>query len=203
LVLTPKGKLRKSKSNYMKQNIFPAIRLTLVCMVFFMGIYSLVILAGAQLTPGKGKGETVVANDKVVGWKLLGQKFTDDKYFYSRPSAVDYNAAASGGSNKGPTNPDYLQQVRDRIDSFLVHNPGIKKEEIPSDLVTASGAGLDPDISVQGAYVQVNRVAKVRNISVEQIKTLVEKHIENPLLGLFGTERVNVLALNIALDELK
>ena len=93
----------------MKQNILPAIRLTLVCMVFFMGIYSLLILAGAQLAPGKGKGETVVVNDQVVGWKLLGQKFTEDKYFWSRPSAVDYNAAGSGGSNKGPTNPDYLQ----------------------------------------------------------------------------------------------
>lgn len=185
----------------MKQNILPAIRLTLVCMVFFMGIYSLAILAGAQLAPGKGKGETVSVNNRVVGWKLLGQKFTDDKYFWSRPSAVDYNAAGSGGSNKGPTNPDYLQTVQDRIDSFLVHNPGVNKVEIPSDLVTASGAGLDPHISVQGAYVQMDRVAKARNISSEQVKTLVEKNIEKPLLGLFGTERVNVLQLNIELDE--
>jgi K+-transporting ATPase ATPase C chain len=187
----------------MKQNIIPAIRLTLVCMVFFMGIYSLVILGGAQLTPGKGKGETVMVNGEVVGWKLLGQKFNDDKYFYSRPSAVDYNAAGPGGSNKGPTNPDYLQTVKDRIDSFLVHNPGVKKEEIPSDLVTASGAGLDPHISVQGAYVQVERVAGIRKLPAEQVKGLVEKHIEKPFLGLFGTGRVNVLLLNIALDELK
>ena len=187
----------------MKQNIVPAIRLTLVCMVFFMGIYSLVILAGAQLAPGKGKGETVVVNNKVVGWKLLGQKFTADKYFWSRPSAVDYNAAGSGGSNKGPTNPDYLQTVRDRIDTFLVHNPGVKKEDIPSDLVTASGAGLDPHVSVQGAYVQVNRIASVRNLPAEQVKALVEKHIEKPLANLFGTERVNVLNLNIALDATK
>jgi K+-transporting ATPase ATPase C chain len=172
-------------------------------MVFFMGIYSLVILAGAQLAPGKGKGETITVNNKVVGWKLLGQKFTDDKYFWSRPSAVDYNAAASGGSNKGPTNPDYLQQVKDRIDSFLAHNPGVNKKDIPSDLVTASGAGLDPHISVPGAYVQVDRVAKVRNISAEQVRALVEKYIEKPLLGLFGTERVNVLQLNIDLDNSK
>ena len=187
----------------MKQNILPAIRLTLVCMVFFMGIYSLLILAGAQLAPGKGKGETVMVNNKVVGWKLLGQKFTDDKYFWSRPSAVDYNAAGSGGSNKGPSNPDYLKQVQDRIDSFLVLNPGVKKEEIPSDLVTASGAGLDPHISVQGAYVQVKRIAAVRNIPVEKINNLVENNIEKPLAGLFGTQRVNVLQLNIALDQLK
>lgn len=187
----------------MKQNILPAIRLTLVCMVFFMGIYSLLILAGAQLTPGKGKGETVTANNRVVGWKLLGQEFTDDKYFWSRPSAVDYNAAGSGGSNKGPSNPDYLKQVQDRIDSFLVHNPAVKKGEVPSDLVTASGAGLDPHISVQGAYVQVKRVAAARNIPVEKVNALVENNIEQPLVGLFGTKRVNVLQLNIALDKLK
>jgi len=187
----------------MKKNILPAIRLTLVCMVFFMGIYSILILAGAQLAPGKGKGETVAVDNKIVGWKLLGQKFTEDKYFWSRPSAVDYNAAGSGGSNKGPSNPDYLQQVKDRIDSFLVHNPSIKKEEIPSDLVTASGAGLDPHISVQGAYVQAKRISTVRNISVEQVNNLVKNNIEKPLVGLFGTERVNVLQLNIALEKLK
>ncbi len=185
----------------MKTNILPAIRLTLVCVVFFMGVYSLLILAVAQLVPGKGKGETVSVNGKVVGWKLLAQKFTDDKYFSSRPSAVDYNAAGAGGSNKGPSNPEYLKQVQDRIDTFLVHNPGVKKEEIPSDLVTASGAGLDPHISPQAALVQINRVAKTRNIPVEQVKQIVEQHTEKPLLGIFGTSRVNVLQLNIALDK--
>ena len=187
----------------MSQNILPAIRLTLVCMVFFMGIYSLVILAGAQLAPGRGKGETVSFNNRIVGWKLLGQKFTDDKYFWGRPSAVDYNAASSGASNKGPTNPDYLKQVQDRIDTLLLHNPGVKKEEIPSDMVTASGAGLDPNISVESAYVQVSRIAKARNLPVDEVKALVDKHIEAPLLGLFGTRKINVLSLNIALDEMK
>jgi K+-transporting ATPase ATPase C chain len=187
----------------MKQNIIPAIRLTLLCMVLFMGVYSLIILVIAQLAHANGKGEKVVVNNKVVGYKLLGQKFTEDKYFNGRPSAVDYNAASSGGSNKGPSNPDYLKIVQDRTDSFLVHNPDVKKEEIPSDLVTASGSGLDPDISVQGAFVQVQRIAAVRKIPAEQARTLVTKHIEKPLAGLFGTERVNVLELNIALDNLK
>jgi potassium-transporting ATPase KdpC subunit len=187
----------------MKQNILPAIRLTLVCMVFFMGVYSLIIWLFAQVAPGKGKGEIVVVNNKVAGWKLLGQKFSDDKYFCTRPSAVDYNAAASGGSNKGPSNPDYLMQVQARIDSFLVHNPGIQKQQIPSDLVTASGSGLDPHISVQGAYVQALRIATARHIPEEKIKALIDRHVENPLLDLFGTKKVNVLELNIDLDDLK
>ena len=163
----------------------------------------MIILAIAQFAPANGKGEKVVVDNRVVGYKLLGQKFTEDKYFQGRPSAVDYNAAGSGGSNKGPSNPDYLKIVQDRTDSFLVHNPEVKKEEIPSDLVTASGSGLDPHISVQGAFVQVQRVAAVRKIPAEKIRTLVEGRIEKPLAGLFGTERVNVLELNIALDNLK
>jgi K+-transporting ATPase ATPase C chain len=187
----------------MKQHIFPAIRLTVVCMIFFMGIYSFVIWLPAQLAPGKGKGETVSVNDKIVGWKLVGQKFTDDKYFWGRPSAVDYNAAASGGSNKGPTNPEYLKSVQERIDSFLAHNPGIQKNEVPSDLVTASGSGLDPNISVQGAIVQVKRIAAIRSIDEEKVRKLVNQHANKPLFGIFGPERVDVLQLNIGLDKLK
>lgn len=187
----------------MKQHILPAIRLTIVCIVFFMGIYSFIIWLPAQAAPNNGKGETISINNKVVGWRLIGQKFTDDKYFQSRPSAVDYNAASSGGSNKGPTNPDYLKQVEGRIDTFLVHNPDIDKKDIPSDLVTASGAGLDPNISVEGAYVQIKRIARVRNLSVEKVKSLVDQHIERTLFGLFGTEKVNVLQLNISLDKLR
>lgn len=187
----------------MKENIFPAIRLTIVCILFFCGVYTLLILGIAQAAPANGKGEQVTVNDKVVGYKLIGQKFTDDKYFWGRPSAVDYNAAGSGGSNKGPTNPDYLQIVQNRIDSFLVHNPGIKKEEIPSELVTASGSGQDPDLSPAAAYIQVKRIAVVRNIPFERINELVKQHIDKPLAGLSGMERVNVLQLNIDLDSFK
>ncbi|MFI5156025.1 MAG: potassium-transporting ATPase subunit C, partial [Chitinophagales bacterium] len=128
--------------------------------------------------------------------------FTQDKYFWSRPSAVAYNAAGSGGSNKGPTNPDYLKDVQSRIDSFLVHNPGIKKEEIPAELVTASGSGEDPNLSVMGALVQVSRIAKIRNLNEDNLKKLVASQTERPVLGLFGPEKVNVLKLNIALDAL-
>jgi len=187
----------------MKEHILPAIRLTIICILFFCGAYTILILGIAQAAPANGNGQTVTVNGKVVGYKLIGQKFTDDKYFWSRPSAVDYNPAGSGGSNKGPTNPDYLKTVQDRIDSFLVHNPGVKKEEIPSELVTASGSGQDPDLSPAAAYIQVKRIAAVRNISEEKIRALVSQHIEKPLLGLFGTERVNLLQLNIDLDRLQ
>jgi K+-transporting ATPase ATPase C chain len=166
-------------------------------------IYPLVVAGIAKLAPGEGKGETVTANGKVVGYKLIGQKFTQDRYFNSRPSAVDYNAAGSAGSNKGPSNPDYLKTVQARIDTFLVHNPTVNKADIPAELVTASGSGLDPDLSPAGANVQVARVAKVRGIPAERLTQLVNEHTEGPLLGIFGPAKVNVLALNIALDQVK
>lgn len=186
----------------MKSNILPAIKLTLLCLVFFCGIYTLAVYGIAQFAPNKGKGEIITHNGKTF-YSNIAQSFTDDKYFYSRPSAVNYNAAGSGGSNKGPSNPDYLKDVQSRIDTFLVHNPGIDKSEIPSDLVTASGSGLDPHISVQAANVQVKRIAKMRGIAEANIQQLILSNTEKPLVGLFGTERINVLKLNIALDNLK
>lgn len=186
----------------MKSHILPAIRFTLAFIIFFCGIYTLLIWVIAQAGPAKGRGEKIEVNGKVVGYKLIGQKFTEDKYFWGRPSAVDYNAAGSGGSNKGPSNPDYLKTVQDRIDTFLVHNPGITKEQIPAELVTASGSGQDPDLSPQGASVQVKRVAAVRGLPEAKVRALVESHIEKPFLGLFGTYRVNVLQLNIDLDKI-
>ena len=186
----------------MKKNLLISLKLTLVMLILCSVLYPLLIAAIGKATPGGGKGKTISVNGKVVGYELIGQKFTDDKYFWSRPSAVDYNAAGSAGSNKGPSNPDYLKIVQDRIDTFLVHNPGIKKEEIPADLVTASGSGLDPDISPASAYVQVKRVAKVRGLSEEKVKALVDQHVDKPFLGM-GPSKVNVLKLNIDLDELK
>ncbi|MEO7766749.1 MAG: K(+)-transporting ATPase subunit C [Ferruginibacter sp.] len=187
----------------MKKYIWPSLKLTFFFIILCSVLYPLLIAGIAKLTPGGGRGETVMVNGKIVGYANIGQKFSDDKYFWSRPSAVDYNAAGSAGSNKGPTNPDYLKQVRDRIEHFLVHNPSVKKEEIPAEMVTASASGLDPDISPRGAYVQAVRIAKTRNIPAGKIETLIAKQIEKPLLGLFGPEKVNVLKLNIQLDKLK
>jgi K+-transporting ATPase ATPase C chain len=183
------------------KNFLISIKLTLILIILCALIFPVLIAMVSKLAPGGGKGETIAVNGKIVGYANVGQKFTDDKYFWSRPSAVDYNAAGSAGSNKGPSNPDYLKTVQDRIDSFLVHNPGIKKEEIPAEMVTASGSGLDPDISPASAYVQVKRVAVVRGISADKVKALVDEHTEGPLFGILGPSKVNVLKLNVALDE--
>lgn len=183
----------------MKTNILPAIKLTIVFVIFFMGLYTLLILAIAQLSPNQGKGFILSANG-TKQYENIGQNFSQDAFFWSRPSAVNYNAAGSGGSNKGPSNPDYLANVKARIDTFIVHNPGTIKSAIPSDLVTASASGEDPDISVQGALVQVPRIAKSRNIAGEQLKKLITQNIDKPLFGLLGTEKINVLKLNIALN---
>ncbi|SOD92765.1 K(+)-transporting ATPase subunit C [Spirosoma fluviale] len=187
----------------MKNHISPAIRLTLVLLVILSVVYPLVIAGVAKLAPGQGKGETVTVNGKVVGYALVGQAFTEDRYFNSRPSAVGYKADGSGGSNKGPSNPDYLKTVQARIDTFLVHNPGVSKANIPAELVTASGSGLDPDLSPEAAKIQIARIAKARGISAEKLNQLVDEQAKDPLLGLFGPSTVNVLKLNIALDELK
>jgi K+-transporting ATPase ATPase C chain len=186
----------------MKQHILPAIKLTTATIILFMGMYTLLIWIVAQASPNKGLGETITINNRVVGYKLEGQKFSDDKYFWGRPSAAGYNAAASSGSNKGTTNPDYLKDLQSKIDTFLVHNPTVKKENIPSDLITASGSGLDPDISVNAAKIQIPRISKARNLSEEKINSLLTNNIQKRLFNLFGTEKVNVLELNIALDKL-
>ena len=211
----------------MKNNLLPSIILTLCCVGLFCGVYTVAMLGIAQFAPNGGRGGIIFVGCDTMHrvdtnanttdrsadtmhrvatkyyYTNIGQKFTDDKYFWSRPSAVDYNGAGSGGSNKGPTNPEYLAQVQSRIDTFLAHNPGVKKSEIPSELVTASGSGQDPNLSPQGAMVQVSRIAKTRNIQEEKLFALINENVEKPLLNLFGTTKVNVLKLNLALDNLK
>ena len=186
----------------MKQHFLPALKLTLVNLIVFMGFYTMLIWGFAQAAPAKGLGETFSLNGKVIGYKSEGQNFSNDSFFNSRPSAVNYNAAGSGGSNKGPSNPDYLKAVQDRIDTFLLHNPAITKEKIPAELVTASGSGLDPDLSPEGAYVQVNRISRIRNIGAEKIRNLITNEVQRPLLGLFGPGKVNILHLNLELNKL-
>lgn len=182
----------------MKKNIAIALKLTIVMLILCAVIYPLLIAAAGKLTQGGGNGEQVQVRGRVVGYANVGQKFTEDKYFWGRPSAVDYNAAGSAGSNKGASNPDYLQQVQNRIDTFLMHNPGITKEQIPAEMVTASSSGLDPDISPAAAYLQVKRIATIRKMDEMQVQALVTAQIEK---GILGPDRINVLKLNIALDD--
>ena len=153
--------------------------------------------------PNKGNAEVATLDGKVVGAANVGQMFTKDIYFWGRPSSAGdgYDATSSAGSNKGPTNQEYLDEVKARIDTFLVHHPYLNRADVPAEMVTASGSGLDPNITPQCAYVQVKRVAQARGLTEKQVRAIVDKSIEKPFLGLLGTEKVNVLKLNIALEE--
>lgn len=184
----------------MIKNLKSSLILTCILIVLFGVIYPLLIYTVGLAFPSGSVGSPIVKNEKTLGFENIGQSFTDDKYFWGRPSAVGYNAASTGGSNKGPTNPDYLAEVQARIDTFLVHNPGVKKEQIPSDLVTAPGSGIDPNISPESAYIQVKRVAAARNLNESAVTEFVRNSVENTVLG---RPVVNVLKLNLKLDELK
>jgi len=183
----------------MKTHILPALKLTVVCLIFFGILYTGTVWLMAQAAPNQGNGELVVHNGNVVGYAHMGQAFTQPEYFQSRPSAVNYNAAGSGGSNKGPTNEDHLTTVQARIDTFLLHNPDVTKREVPIELVTASASGLDPHLSPAAARVQVPRVAAVRKLDETALYKLVDSYTETPILG---PAHINLLQLNLALDNL-
>ena len=182
------------------KNLFSIIKLTVFTLILFAVIYPLAIYGIAQIAPNQGKGETISVNGKVVGYQKIGQEFDKSNYFWGRPSAVDYNAAGSAGSNKGPSNAEYLALVQKRIDTLLMVHPYLKKSDIPADMVTASGSGLDPNVSPQGALIQVKRIAKERKLDETKVKALVESKINTAVVG---PETVNVLELNVALDELR
>jgi potassium-transporting ATPase KdpC subunit len=186
----------------MKAFFLPALKISLLLLVLLCVVYPLAIAGIGKFAPGGGDGVTVTYKGKVVGYANIGQKFTKDKYFWSRPSAANYQADAGAGSNKGPSNADYLKDVNSRIDTFIKHNPGVTRAQIPAELVTASGSGLDPDLSPAGAQIQVARIAKVRGISADRINQLIAENTEQPLWGMFGPAKVNVLKLNVALDEM-
>ena len=186
------------------KTLWKSLKITLAFCVFFSVFYILVLWIFAQFAgPNKGNAEVATLNGKVVGAANVGQMFTQDIYFWGRPSCAGdgYDASSSAGSNKGPTNEEYLAEVEARIDTFLVHHPYLNRKDIPAEMVTASGSGLDPDITPAGAYVQVKRVAQARGMNEADVRAIVDKTVEKPLLGLFGTEKVNVLKLNIALEE--
>ena len=167
--------------------------------------YALVVTGIAQVAfPYQANGSLIKVDDKIVGSELIGQAFTEPGHFWGRPSAtapMPYNASASGGSNLGPTNPALTDAVKARIEALRAADPG-NTRPVPVDLVTASASGLDPHISPAAAAYQTERVARARDLPVAQVQALVLRHTDNPWLGLLGEPRVNVLALNLALEAL-
>ena len=188
------------------KTLLKSLKITLAFCVFFSVFYILILWLFAQVAgPNKRNAEVATLDGKVVGAANVGQMFTKDIYFWGRPSCAGdgYDASSSSGSNKGPTNPEYLAEVEARIDTCLVHHPYLSRKDVPAEMVTASASGLDPNITPQCAYVQIKRVAQARGLTENQVKEIVDQSVEKPLLGIFGTEKINVLKLNIALEENK
>ena len=190
----------------MSSVIRPAVVLLLIMTVITGIAYPLVVTGLAQaLFPRQAAGSLVVRDGKAIGSSLIGQAFSDPKYFWSRPSATSpqpYNGLGSTGSNLGPLNPALTDAAKQRIDALHAADP-TNKAPIPVDLVTASGSGLDPEISLAAAYYQAPRIARVRGLGLDAVRSLIAAHAEGKLLGVLGDPRVNVLKLNLALDELK
>jgi len=187
----------------MKKELILALRFTLVTTLVFGLIYPLVVTGlSKMLFPKQAAGSLIEKNGRVVGSSLIGQSFTSEKYFHSRPSAAGtgYDAGASSPSNLAPTNQALIDRVKSDIAKLQQENPGAA---IPADLVTSSGSGLDPEISPAAAEFQIPRVAKSRGLSVESVKALVARHTQARTWGIFGEPRVNVLELNLDLDSLK
>lgn len=185
--------------------IRPAVSLLLVMTVLTGFLYPLAVTGIAQLLfPDQAAGSLVIAGGQAVGSRVIGQSFSDPRYFWSRPSATapqPYNAIASSGSNLGPLNPALTDGVKARIEALKAADP-VNTLPVPVDLVTASASGLDPDISIAAADYQAGRVARVRGLPPEQVRALIASHARGRLLGIIGEPRVNVLELNLALDVL-
>ena len=195
---------------FLAKYIRPAVVITLLLTALTGLIYPGVVTGLAQLLfPSQANGSLITVNGQVVGSDLIGQQWTSSKYFFGRPSATlsndgskaqPYNAENSGASNSGPTNAKFIQTVQQRVKALQKQNPGVP---VPVDLVTASGSGLDPDITIAGAYFQIPQVTSARGMSQDAVRTLINNHIHGRFLWIFGEPYVNVLELNLALDGLK
>lgn len=187
------------------KSFLKTFRLTVVFSIFLSVFYILVLwLFAVAAGPNHGKPEVVTYKSKVVGAANEGQLFVSDRYFWGRPSYAGdgYDATKSGASNASVSNPAHLAEVQKRVSRFLVHHPYLTAKDIPTEMVTASGSGLDPDITQQSAAIQVKRVAKARGMREDDVDALVEKCTDGPFLGWFGPSKVNVLKLNVELDKI-
>ena len=189
----------------MRRQLFPALRMLLMLTIVTGIVYPLVVLAiGQGVFSDRADGSLIRRDGHVIGSSLLGQNFAKPRYFHPRPSAAGtegYDGAASGASNLGPSNPDLTKAVRERAAQYRKENDLAADVKVPVDAVTASGSGLDPDISVANARVQVARVAKARGLGDAVVRKLVDDHVRDRQLGVLGEETVNVLNLNLALDR--
>jgi len=187
----------------MKTLLRPAVSLFVLLTAITGIVYPLAVTGVAKVTfPEAADGNLIVKDGKAVGSRLIGQNFADPKYFWGRPSAtapMAYNGTGSSGSNQGPLNPALVDAVKGRVDALKAADPG-NTALVPVDLVTTSASGLDPHISVAGAEYQLARVARVRGMAPEAVRALLERHTEGRFLGVLGEPRINVLALNLALD---
>jgi K+-transporting ATPase ATPase C chain len=185
----------------MFKEIKQGLLFTIVTMVMLGGAYHVVLWGiGRTVFSAQTEGSLIRRGDgTVIGSRLIAQEFKRPEYFRSRPSAAGYNAASTGGSNYGPSNPDHLKAVQERIDA-TVKEDGVQARQIPSEMVTASGAGIDPHIPPAAAELQAPRVASARGVPVERVRELIRAHTQPPTLGFLGRARVNVLELNLALD---
>jgi len=187
----------------MKKNLLIAVLMTIATTILLGIIYPLVVTLLAQvLFHDKANGQLVSRNGEVIGSRIIGQPFVSDKYFHSRPSAAGngYDAANSSGSNLGPTNQKLIDRIKSDTAAAQAENPNTP---VPMDLVTTSGSGLDPDITPAAALFQVPQIARVRGLSEDQVRALVQSHIQKRQYGILGEPRVNVLQLNLALDGKK
>jgi K+-transporting ATPase ATPase C chain len=185
----------------MLQEITHGIRFALVAMALLGGGYHIVLWGiGRAAFPSQTEGSLIRRPDgTVVGSRLIAQKFTRPEYFRPRPSGVDYNAASTGGTNFGASNPDHLQAVRERLQT-LMGQEGVSPGDVPSEMVTASGGGMDPHVPPAAAELQAPRVASARGVGIDRVRALIAAHTEPPAFGFLGRARVNVLELNLALD---
>jgi K+-transporting ATPase ATPase C chain len=183
------------------RNAIVAVRVALVTLVVLGLVYPLLMTGAAQvLFPYQANGSLVVVDGEVVGSALVGQSFAGARYFHGRPSAAGYDGSASGASNLAPTSQVLVERVREDVALATSQNPGLSMGDVPVDMVTASGSGLDPDITPANAYAQAARVARARGMQVAEVVAMIDRTGTGRQLGLLGEVRVNVLELNLALD---
>ena len=190
----------------MMRNVWRATVATVILAVLTGLVYPLVMTGFAQAVfHGKAEGSIVTVDGKPVASRLIGQKWSGPQWFYGRPSAIDYDASTSSGSNLGPLSADLVKAIADRAAAIMKvegpYVPGLTVAKIPSDLLLASASGLDPDISPEAAFFQVPRIAKARHLSEDRVRQLIQAQVERRIFGLLGEPRVNVLRLNLALDQ--